>query len=260
MGGGVTQMLPLYEAKMIHLYDTRWATYEPDGSTRLMTEQEKADRKSPMPRYWVAEQEVDKKLDGKWDKTWFLAWRRISRATDERTMITTAVPKVAMGDSIFLMLPNAAGSARGLLRGAMSSLCFDYVTRQNIGGTNLSFFLIEQLPVPAPGSGVEALRFEDSQESWLARTTELLDLHRLAPERARLARAELDAYFFHLYGVSRADAEYMLGTFPITKSKDVDQHGEFLTQRLALRAYDAMTQAIESRQPYVSPFAQGLRT
>ena len=52
----------------------------------------------------------------------------------------------------------------------------------------------------------------------------------------------------------------MLGTFPITKSKDVDQHGEFLTQRLALRAYDAMTQAIESRQPYVSPFAQGLRT
>lgn len=259
-GGGVTQMLPLYEAKMIHLYDTRWATYEPDGSTRLMTEQEKADRKSPMPRYWVAEQEVDKKLDGKWDKTWFLAWRRISRATDERTMITTAVPKVAMGDSIFLMLPNAAGSARGLLRGAMSSLCFDYVTRQNIGGTNLSFFLIEQLPVPAPGSGVEALRFEDSQESWLARTTELLDLHRLAPERARLARAELDAYFFHLYGVSRADAEYMLGTFPITKSKDVDQHGEFLTQRLALRAYDAMTQAIESRQPYVSPFAQGLRT
>src|SRR5690606_26610994 len=25
------RMLPLYEAKMIHHYDTRWATYEPDG-------------------------------------------------------------------------------------------------------------------------------------------------------------------------------------------------------------------------------------
>lgn len=35
------RMLPLYEAKMLHLYDTRWATYESDGSTRLMTEEEK---------------------------------------------------------------------------------------------------------------------------------------------------------------------------------------------------------------------------
>jgi hypothetical protein len=30
------RMLPLYEAKMIHHYDTRWATYEPDGSTRYV--------------------------------------------------------------------------------------------------------------------------------------------------------------------------------------------------------------------------------
>lgn len=253
-------MLPLYEAKMIHLYDTRWATYEPDGSTRLMSEQEKADRRAPMPRYWVAEKEVDRKLDGKWDKAWFLGWRRISRATDERTMITTAIPKVAMGDSIFLMLPGTSAEVRGLLRGAMSSLCFDYVTRQNMGGTNLSFFLVEQLPALAPGSHLHGLRLDVPQESWLARATELLDLHSMTPERARQTRAELDAYFFHLYGVSRADAEYMLGTFPITNSKDLDQHGEFLTQRLVLEAYDAMTQAIESGQPYVSPFAQGVRT
>lgn len=253
-------MLPLYEAKMIHLYDTRWATYEPDGSTRLMTEQEKADRKAPMPRYWVTENEVDRKLDGKWDKAWFLGWRRISRATDERTMITTAIPKVAMGDSIFLLLPQASTAARGLLRGAMSSLCFDYVTRQNMGGTNLSFFLVEQLPVPAPRSQVNGLRFDVPQDSWLARATELLDLHGMSPERARQTRAELDAYFFHLYGVSRADAQYMLGTFPITKSKDLDQNGDFLTQRLVLEAHDSMTQAIASGQPYVSPFTQGVRT
>ncbi|MDI9629107.1 MAG: restriction endonuclease, partial [Acidobacteriota bacterium] len=61
-------MLPLYEAKMIHLYDTRWATYEADGSTRLMTADEKAKRLNPMPRYWVAEIEIDKKLAGRWDR------------------------------------------------------------------------------------------------------------------------------------------------------------------------------------------------
>lgn len=31
MTGTVERMLPLYEAKMIHQYDHRWATYEPDG-------------------------------------------------------------------------------------------------------------------------------------------------------------------------------------------------------------------------------------
>lgn len=250
-------MLPLYEAKMIHLYDTRWATYEPDGTTRLMTEQEKADRKAPMPRYWVAEKEVDRKLDGKWDKAWFLAWRRISNTTNERTMVTTVVPKVAMGDSIFLMLPKSSASARALLRGAMSSLCFDYVTRQNMGGTNLNFFLVEQLPAPGPGSQVDGLQFDVPQDSWLARATELLDLHGMTPERARHTRAELDAYFFHLYGVTRDDAEYMMGTFPITRSKDIDQHGEFLTQRLVLEAYDAMSGAIETGTTYVSALEGG---
>lgn len=256
----MTLMLPLYEAKMIHLYDTRWATYEPDGSTRLMTEQEKADRIAPMPRYWVAEKDIDRKLDGRWDKAWFLAWRRISNTTNERTMVTSVVPKVAMGDSIFLMLPSRSAHARGLLRGAMSSLCFDYVTRQNMGGTNLNFFLVEQLPAPTPSMGVEGLRLEVSQESWLERIAERLDLHRMGPDRARFERAQLDAYFFHLYGVTRSDAEYMMGTFPITRSKDLDQHGEFLTRRLVLEAYDAMTRAIETDERYVSPFDQGANT
>ncbi len=39
----VERMLPLYEAKMIHHYDHRWATYERDGSTRNVTLEEKQD-------------------------------------------------------------------------------------------------------------------------------------------------------------------------------------------------------------------------
>ena len=54
--------LPLYEAKMIHHFDHRWATYEPDGSIRKVTPEEK---KNPdfasMPRYWVPEWEVIKR-------------------------------------------------------------------------------------------------------------------------------------------------------------------------------------------------------
>ena len=52
--------LPLYEAKMVHHYDHRWATYETDGvDARDMTEAEKADpSRLSLPRYWVREWEV----------------------------------------------------------------------------------------------------------------------------------------------------------------------------------------------------------
>jgi hypothetical protein len=50
---------PLYEAKMLHQYDHRWATYEPDGTTRDVTLSEKMDPNFEVtPRYWVAKREV----------------------------------------------------------------------------------------------------------------------------------------------------------------------------------------------------------
>ena len=52
--------LPLYEAKMVHHYDHRWATYETDGETsRDCTLDEKRDSDySNMPRYWVEKWQV----------------------------------------------------------------------------------------------------------------------------------------------------------------------------------------------------------
>jgi hypothetical protein len=48
-------MLPLHEAKMIHHFDHRWATY--DGTDiRDTTLAEKQDPNfATLPRYWVAE-------------------------------------------------------------------------------------------------------------------------------------------------------------------------------------------------------------
>ena len=51
-------------------------------------------------------------------------------------------------------------------------------------------------------------------------------------------RAELDACFFHLYGLDRNDTEYVLGTFPIANRKDPG-----LTARV-LAVYDAMAIAV----------------
>ena len=56
-------------------------------------------------------------------------------------------------------------------------------------------------------------------------------------------RAELDALLFHLYGISRNEADYIIETFPIVKRKDEQAHGEFRTKRLILDRYDTMTNA-----------------
>lgn len=51
--------LSLYEAKLIHQFDHRWATYTPDGDSRDMTLAEKQDsHSSVIPRYWVDQREV----------------------------------------------------------------------------------------------------------------------------------------------------------------------------------------------------------
>lgn len=51
--------LPLYEAKLIHHFDHRWATYTPDGETRPFTPEEKRNPAVAItPRYWVQQREV----------------------------------------------------------------------------------------------------------------------------------------------------------------------------------------------------------
>jgi hypothetical protein len=63
-------------------------------------------------------------------------------------------------------------------------------------------------------------------------------------------RCELDAAYFHLYGIERDDVAYILDTFPIVRRKDIAQYGEYRTQRVILEIYDELARAIETREPY----------
>ena len=53
-------------------------------------------------------------------------------------------------------------------------------------------------------------------------------------------RCELDALYFHLCGIGRADVAYIMETFPIVKRKDEAAHGEYRTKRVILEMYDQM--------------------
>jgi hypothetical protein len=62
----------------------------------------------------------------------------------------------------------------------------------------------------------------------------------LRPVGAQLA-GRLDALYFHLYGLGRDDAAYILSTFPIVARHDEAEHGRFLTRDLILAQMDALT-------------------
>src|SRR5690606_35367530 len=157
------------EAKMLHHYDHRWATYEPDGSIRDFTLAEKSDPDFVIiPRDWVPEQDVPTHKQDKsgnlivlpgvstrlaakgWRYDWLLGWRDICRATDERTAISFVLPKAGAGNKVPLMLSTRPARELLLLQSCLSSYVFDFCSRQKIGGTTMNFFIWEQLPILSP--------------------------------------------------------------------------------------------------------------
>jgi hypothetical protein len=199
-----------------------------------------------------------------------LGFRDICRATDERTVISSVLPRVGVGNKIPLYLFYQKNSPQQLAVFAcnLNTLCFDFVARQKIGGTTLNFFIAKQLPVLPPD------RYADSDLTYIvARALELVytsnDLKPWAESlgyngepygfdlgrRAQL-RAELDAYYARLYGLTRDDLRYILDpedvmgadypseTFRVLKNKELKEFGEYRTQRLVLEAWDKQAKSI----------------
>jgi hypothetical protein len=145
-------LLPLYEAKLLHQFTHRWATYQGSDS-RELTPEERADPHCTItPRYWVERAEVDARLAGKWEREWLLGFRDITNATNERTAIFSLLPIAGVGHTAPLMfLHNAPGVLHvACFLAVVNSLTFDYVARQKVGGTHLTYGLLNQLPVLPP--------------------------------------------------------------------------------------------------------------
>jgi hypothetical protein len=257
---GKETCLPLYEAKMVHHFDHRWATYE-GVETRDVTTAEKSDSEySVLPRYWVAEAEVQTRLEGRWERGWLLGWRDITNTTNERTVIASVLPRVGVGNKIPLMLAPASPSQMAALAANLSSFVLDYAARQKIGGTTLNFFYLKQLPILSPSTYDHPCPWALGKtfKDWiLPRVLELVyTAHDLEPfardcgysgppfqwdeERRFRLRCELDAAFFHLYGIGREEVDYIMETFPIVKRHDEKRWGEYRTKRVVGEMYDTL--------------------
>lgn len=275
----LTDPVPLYEAKMVHQFDHRWATYEADGETsRDMEDADKANPASTvLPRYWVERREVDQRLSDKgWDREWLLGFRDITNATNERTVIAHVIPRAGVGNQFPVVLANVASAHIAALCGCLASLTLDFLARQKVGGTHLNFFIAKQLAVLPPDRfGPDELAFVVPRVLELTYTAHDLQPFyadvvaensawdprggaergqpwRWNPLRRAQLRAELDALYARFYGLTRDELRYILDptdvmgpdypseTFRVLKDKELRQHGEYRTRRLVLDAWDRL--------------------
>ena len=258
--------LPLYEGKMIEAFDHRTASVviNPENLSRqaqplTSTVKEHMDPHFvPKPVFWVSSQNVSHTFPEAMG--WTVVYRRITAPTNVRTTLTTILPWCGVSYTIpMLRVAKQEFSAleATCLQSALSSFCFDYVSRQKLQGTSMSLTSLEQLPVIAPEDYDR--RFGETTARELARDHVLrltYTAHDMEPfardlgydgppfiwdeEERRHLRARLDALYFHLYGLDREDADYVLNTFPIVRRQDEDEFGSYRTRDLVLAYMNAL--------------------
>lgn len=260
--------LPLYEAKMLHQFDHRWATYDGNSVRDISADEKRGGDFVALPRYWVPESDVAGVLRDKWQHKWLMGVRGVCRTTDERSSIFSIFPYCAAGNSILVYL-STRSSARALCAhlANLNSLVFDYVARQKVGGINFNMFIIEQLPALPPSVFRQPTPWDADSilENWIvSRTLELVysasDLKDFALEcgyegpvfpwndqRRFEIRCELDAAFCHLYGLSRDEVVHLIESFPLVQKSEMDTFGEFRTLTKVLDSYDLMSRCMKSR-------------
>ena len=275
------RVLPLYEAKLFHILNHRYNTFK--GTTAASRDRVKAHAPSvtdteaadpsftALPRYWLHEALLTEKLRGRWEYNWLIAYRRITNVTtNRRTLISAVIPLAAVGHNAPNIFPTDRVPQVAVAVAALfSSFVFDYFARQKVGGADLSYEILSQLPAPS-------LSELEADTSWLGcsvlaftklRLLELVytswDLQAFAvdcgcngppfvwdPNRRRLLHAEVDAAFFHVYGLTRAEVDHVLEEFPIVKRKDEAEFGSYRTKVQVLNVYDRMQAAMDSGTPY----------
>lgn len=285
-----TVYVPLYEGKMIWLYNHHYGTWPTMGDRPNAIDmppiEELADPGCDiMPWYWVPLNEVENRLiktnadsDVVWEWThkWLIGFRDITNATNERTFITSPIPDAfGVGNSATLLYVERGTMPGAVLLGMMSSLTFDYTTRQKIGGSHASISFVKQFPVLAPEQIPEAMQWEIAKrvaqlcyfnhdlDGWAnemwdemneAQRAELPQLgckqpFIYDPDRRAVLQAELDAIIAHLYGLTTDELRYILDpedvcgpgcineTFRVLKDNEIRQYGEYRTKRLVLTAW-----------------------
>lgn len=201
--------LPLYEGKMFYQFDAFYSD----------------------PQFWVEEASGVERLQNKTGNAYLrprLAFRDIAAATNERTLISAVLPPGVFVGNTGIVETQVQDGTMLFLLAILNSYCLDFLIRYKVS-FHVNMFYAYQLPIPRL---LPRNPYFDAIVPRAARLTctraEFADLWREVmgsawdescgatnpAERQRL-RDEIDALVAHLYGLSRADFDHILGTFPL---------------------------------------------
>lgn len=233
----------LFEAKMMHqfthlLAESRYWVEE-DNARKDLTS-----REGKRVKQTIKKSEKNKKSEIEMPEiqldydNYRLAWRNISRSTDQRTMICTILPpNVFLGNSLNYIRPiffNGKQYQKSLnlkelayLCGMLNSFVLDFILRFRVS-INANMFYVYELPIPKISEDDENFKKIINNVGKLICTTEEYDqlkqeLHiekSYTEQKDRLEiMAEINAYAAKIYDMNENEMKYILSTFPIVKNE-----------------------------------------
>lgn len=265
---------PLYEGRMVGQFDHK-AAYWISGRGRSAVweytgnDPSKYEPDYPFRAQWYLDSEVAKRVQTElWGQlTYRIGICSVTASTNARTVVAAILPsKSAAGHSLNIAVPEGSNtpiSQELYIVSILNSFVFDYLVRFKIK-LNLSQYILYQSPFPRLISGnpyfdaivPRAARLtcttEDFAELWqevIGMTWPLVPAGLSEEERRvwgyghpateevdrQVLRDELDALAAHLYGLTREEFDYILGTFPLV-FPDTEEGWE--ARNRLLRVYD----------------------
>ena len=211
--------------------------------------------------YWVPLSDVmdRSKLDGG-----FFIFRSINNSANARAFLGAVAPYSGVGNSAVVVQTTVPKRKENALWAAFSSIVFEYLIRQKLGGTNINFFILKQIPVPGPDTFdeieiefiasrvIELVYTADDMTPWAQSVGFSGAPFEFNPSRRAELAAELDAFYAKKYGLNREELRYILDpsdvkgegypseTFAVLKRNEEREFGEYRTQRLVLEAWDKL--------------------
>lgn len=221
--------LPLYEGRMIGQFDFSQKGWVSGKGRKAVWREIPFEEKTIEPQFLMDEQHVKQFPEAVGVPTF--AYMRVGSGTNTRTVIGTYLSGCPSADSVFHLRHSESDISKLLcLAGCMNSLTLDFTLRPRLTGLNLSWYIMEECPIPKEVDQKDSfgqLVIESARLSLLHRrfAPEWLRLKHLYPElatkewkhwwavteadRLRL-RVEIDALCADLYGLDPDDFDWIV--------------------------------------------------
>ena len=221
-------LLPLYEGRMIGQFDFSQKGWVSGKGRGAVWREIALEEKHVEPQFLMRQEDA---FSGRAAVPFKTVMMNIGSATNRRSLFAAPVPDWPANHSLAVLNPSAEADVLDLSQ-ALCSYTYDWVLRNRLGGLNISWFVLEETPLPRERGGRALVAALAGTGLAMAAALQYAGKRRPAitpHERLRL-RAMLDAIVAALYGLDRDDFAWIL--------KDCDHPAGNLANKAFCRQLD----------------------